>query len=234
MLAVARGAEIAIDGVEVPEAGVGGVVEALAGAFREHVGDQAVPHVVGEGAEDVARLLVAARQEGQALEVDHRVAAPVGEPVIAGDDRARLVPGGADQGRVGHAPGRRHHELVGGQDELGGRTRAGRGWAAASSRWRRTCSARSAVSGSSASTTSQGSVEATTVAGALRLERHAEVARAPEVPGRLVAAALLHRIQDVLDRVARDAERGGRAVHAQPQPREAPSSRRARSDRPGP
>src|SRR6185312_14636668 len=55
---------------------------------------------------------------------------------------------------------------------------------------------------------------------ALGLEHHAEVARAPEVARGLVAAALLHGIEDVLDRVARDPERGGRTVHAEPEPRE--------------
>ena len=49
-------AEVAVDGVEEPERGVGRVVEALVLALGEQVGDQAVAHVVGERPEDVAGL----------------------------------------------------------------------------------------------------------------------------------------------------------------------------------
>ena len=57
---VAGGLEVAVDRVEEPERGVGRVVEALVLALGEHVGDQAVAHVVREGAQDVAGLARAA------------------------------------------------------------------------------------------------------------------------------------------------------------------------------
>ena len=58
--------EVAVEGVEEPERGVGGVVEALVLALGEQVGDQAVADVVGEGAQDVAGLGVPAGGRGSA------------------------------------------------------------------------------------------------------------------------------------------------------------------------
>ena len=60
-VAIAGGVEVAVEGVEEPERRVGGVVEAFLSAFGEHVGDQAVADVVGEGAEDVAGFVRAGR-----------------------------------------------------------------------------------------------------------------------------------------------------------------------------
>ena len=100
VVAVAGGLDVAVERVEEPERRVGGVVEPLVLALGEQVGDQAVADVVGEGAQDVAGLGVPAGGQRQALEADHRVAAPVGEPVVAGDHRAHLVAGGARAGRV--------------------------------------------------------------------------------------------------------------------------------------
>ena len=125
---------------------------------------------------------------------------------------------------VGHASGRRHHELVGRQHELRRRAGAGPGVR------RREESLAAPPLGP------ERRVRIERVDGlprlgrgderahAARLERHAEIARAPEVPGRFVAAAPLRVIQDVLDRVARDAERGGRAVCPETQPREVRAS----------
>ena len=64
---VAGDLEVAVDGVEEPERRVGGVVEAFLLALGEHVGDEAVADVMGEGAQDPAGLGVAAGGEGQAL-----------------------------------------------------------------------------------------------------------------------------------------------------------------------
>ena len=75
----------------------------------------------GEGVEDVTRGLVLAGDQGLALEADHGVAAPIGEPGISGDDRARLVAFGSKTGFVPGARVGRDDELVGGEDELGGR-----------------------------------------------------------------------------------------------------------------
>ena len=95
------------------------VIEALRLALREQVGDEAVANVLGEGVQDAARLRVAAGQQRQPLEADHRVAPPVGEPGVAGDDGARLVPLGVQPHLVGRADARRDDELIGGQHQLG-------------------------------------------------------------------------------------------------------------------
>ena len=107
--------------MEEPQRGVGRVIEAFLLALREHVRDQAVADVVGEGSQDVAGFGLAAGRERQPLEADHRVAAPVGEPVIAGDDRADFVAGGVGARRFLGPSGRRDDELIGGQHELGRR-----------------------------------------------------------------------------------------------------------------
>ena len=85
---------VAIDRVEEPERGVGRVIQAFPLAFGKEVRDEPVADVEGKGAEDRARLGMPAGEQRQPLEADHRVAAPVGEPVVAGDDRARLAAAG--------------------------------------------------------------------------------------------------------------------------------------------
>ena len=122
---VAGGADVAVDGVEEPEGGVGGVVEAVAVALGVQVRDQAVADGVGEGPEDVAGLAGPAGAEGQPVEADHGVAAPVGEPVVAGDHGPQLVAGGAGAGGVLDPAGGADEELVGGQHQLGGRPGTG-------------------------------------------------------------------------------------------------------------
>ena len=46
---------------------------------------------MSEGAQNPSSLGETARCERQAFEADHRVAAPIGEPVVAGDNRSNLV-----------------------------------------------------------------------------------------------------------------------------------------------
>ena len=89
-------------------------------AFRKQIRNQSVAHIMGKSPEDVARFDVAAGDEREALEADHRVAAPVGEPVIAGDDSAHLVAGGARPRRLLSPPGRRNDELIRREHELRG------------------------------------------------------------------------------------------------------------------
>ena len=90
-LVVSRRHRIALDRVEEPQRRVGGVIEPLALAVREHVRDEAVAHVVSEGAQDITRLAVPVRRQRQPFEADHRVAAPVREPVVARDHRPHVV-----------------------------------------------------------------------------------------------------------------------------------------------
>ena len=162
---VAGGGDVAADGVEEPERRVGGVIQALALAVRKHVGDQPVAHVAREGPQDERRFAGAAGSERQPFEADHRVAAPVGEPVIAGDHRARLGAERHGPRRVFGPRGRRDEELIGGQHQLRrtGRTAAGPG-ACSRTATRRAISVWIAGSGVSASTVSHDSVEATSVA----------------------------------------------------------------------
>ena len=64
--------------------------------------------------------------ERQPFQADHGVAAPIGEPVVAGDHGANLVTLGTGARRVRHAADRRDQELVRGQDHL--RAKAVAGW----------------------------------------------------------------------------------------------------------
>ena len=59
--------EVAVERMEEPERRVGGVVQALVLALGKHVGDEPVAHVMGERAQDLAGLDVAAGDERQAL-----------------------------------------------------------------------------------------------------------------------------------------------------------------------
>ena len=93
---VTRGRHMGPDGLEVPERRVDGVV--LGGLVssarvRKPVGQHALAHVPGELEEDVPRDRGTTRRERKARQGDHRVAAPVREPRVAGDDAAPAPPG---------------------------------------------------------------------------------------------------------------------------------------------
>ena len=122
-----RGRHVAVEGVEVPQRGIRRVIHARLLAFGEQVGNQPVAHVLGEGAQDIPGFDVAAGGQRQAFQRDHRVAAPVGEPMVAGDHRADFVARRIRPRRVGNARGGRDDELVGRQHQLGRRTLAGSG-----------------------------------------------------------------------------------------------------------
>ena len=110
--------EVAFDRVKEPERRVGRVIQPFLRALRKHVRDEAIPDVMPEGAEDVAGLPLAARAQGQPLEADHRVAAPVGEPMITSDDRTDLVAGRPRARSFLAAARRRDDELVGREHHL--------------------------------------------------------------------------------------------------------------------
>jgi hypothetical protein len=110
--------EVPIDRVKEPKRCVGGVVDPGVVALREHVRNETVLHIVRKGSEDVARLGIAAGDESQALEADHGVATPVGEPVVARNDRAKLVAVCVRTRCVGDSSCRVDDELIGGEDEL--------------------------------------------------------------------------------------------------------------------
>ena len=115
---IVRGFEIAIQRMKKPERRVGGVIQALVLAFREHVGNQAVANVVGERAQNIAGFDVAAGRQRQPFQTDHRVAAPIGEPVISGNDGANFVAGGAARAPHPLRPAGVNDKLVGRPDQL--------------------------------------------------------------------------------------------------------------------
>ena len=55
--------KILFDGMEVPQGGIGRMVQAALLAFRKHVGDQTIANVMPECPQDVSRLRVPACRE---------------------------------------------------------------------------------------------------------------------------------------------------------------------------
>ena len=217
---IAGDADVPVERVEEPQRRVGGVVDAGVLALGKEVRDQAVAHVVAERAQDVPGLQMTAGRECEALERDHRVAAPVGEPVVPRDDRAHLVAGGVRACGVGDASRRRDHELVGGEHELGGH-------AGACSRRRGDDQAAPPLALGLASGRRRERGDDFPRLGrcdqrrlGVRRERGAEVARAHERAGVRVPAAALHAIDDLLDPARLDGERGLLAVEQQAQRRQ--------------
>jgi hypothetical protein len=96
--------------VDEPQRRVDRVIGGDAG-LGEVVREEAIAHERRPRAEDAARLVVAAGGQRQARERDHRVAAPVAEPRIAGDH------GDALGGIVGARVRAVDQEPVGGEDE---------------------------------------------------------------------------------------------------------------------
>ena len=111
--------DIAVQRVKEPQRRIGRVVEALILSFREQVRDQAVAHIVSEGAQDPACLDRSPGRQSEAFQRDHCVPAPVGEPVMAGDHGAHFITLGPRPGPVGNASNRGNDEGVGRKDELG-------------------------------------------------------------------------------------------------------------------
>ena len=104
--------------MEEPQRRICRVVQTFTRAVGKHVGDQPVAHVMAERAEDVTSLTIATGRQRQPLEADHRVAAPVGEPVIPGNHRADVLAGGLRARRLLGASCRSDHELIGGEHEF--------------------------------------------------------------------------------------------------------------------
>ncbi len=124
---IARRSDVAIEGVEEPERRVGRVIQTVDAAFREQVRNESVAHVMRERAQDESRFHLASGRESQPLEADHRVAAPVREPVIAGDDGTDLVAECVRPRRLLGSSRRRDDELIRRQHELRRESFASRG-----------------------------------------------------------------------------------------------------------
>ncbi len=102
---VAGGEQVGARGDEKPERGVGGVVVGRCRRRRESGWAACLRLALGEGAEDFAGLGETPGGEAEAGQGDHGVAAPVAEPVVAGDDGVQVFAAADD-------------ELVGGAHEL--------------------------------------------------------------------------------------------------------------------
>ena len=154
---------------------------------------------MGEGPQDVAGFDVPAGDQGQAFQADHGVAAPVGEPMIAGDDGADFVAGGLHAGGVLDAARRRDDELVGGQHQLArqrGMARPRRLRPAAAPR-RSRLGLRPLRPGTGPAMVSQVSVDATRAASSPPGQIDAKIAGAPQVALRIVAAAFFHAVKEL-------------------------------------
>ena len=112
--------QVTTERVEKPEGRVGGVIKPFLLAVGKHVRDQSVADVMRERAQDVAGLEAAAGRQRQAFETDHRVAAPIGEPMITGDDGAHFIAGGVGARRFLGAAGRRDDKLIARENQFGG------------------------------------------------------------------------------------------------------------------
>src|SRR5437867_2147341 len=96
--------------MEEPQGGISRMIPALLFTLGEQVGNETVMHIVRERTENVAGFVVAPRGEGKALQANHGIATPIGEPVIPGNHRAYLVTGSMRSHGVPDATGRSNHE----------------------------------------------------------------------------------------------------------------------------
>jgi hypothetical protein len=110
---------IAVQRMKKPQRRIGRVVKPFILPFREHVRDQPFVHVMSKGAQNPACLDRSPGRQSEPFERDHRVPAPIGEPVIAGDHGAHFIALGTRSGPVGNASYRGNHEGVGGEGEFG-------------------------------------------------------------------------------------------------------------------
>ncbi len=194
-------------------------------ALREHVGDEAVAHVVGERAEDPLRLLVSSGDQGEALQRDHRVAAPIREPVVPGDHGAHVVADGAGARDVLDAARGRDDELVGGDREVRRhRVVVGRAPGVEQEMAPRVLELQhlAVLQGEHRLPALRGAGQGDLLAGG---EPHLEVPGAPQRPACVVAAALLHAEEELRARARIMGERRGRSLHAQTQGRQVRAGR---------
>src|SRR5690606_18441264 len=78
---VLRRFEVAIQRVEEPERGIGGVIDTFILPIRKVVRNEPVFHVMSESAKHPSRFGMTTGGDRQPLERDHRVAPPIGEPM---------------------------------------------------------------------------------------------------------------------------------------------------------
>ncbi len=82
---------IPIESVEKPKGRICGIISTFLRDIGKHVRNQTVPDIMGESVQDVTSFQPATGQKRQTFQADHGVAAPIGKPMISGDDGARFV-----------------------------------------------------------------------------------------------------------------------------------------------
>ena len=102
--------------MEEPHGRVCGVVFAFAAVVVEAVGNEAVLSCAGECSEYFECFCVPAAGEQEAWQRDHRIAAPIAEPRVSGDDGGAAGP----DPRLG-AGGFAHNKRIGGDHQPGDR-----------------------------------------------------------------------------------------------------------------
>ena len=101
------GFKVLARGLEKPQSGVDGIVLRGAAVVGKVIGNHAAIDISGGRTENFASDVWAAEGECEARQSDHGVAAPIGEPVIAGKNGAAIgIFGG----------GAFHDELIGGEN----------------------------------------------------------------------------------------------------------------------
>src|SRR5262245_8563331 len=99
------------------------MVKPLPSSLRKHVGDEPVLQVLRKCSQDISGFRNTTGREGQPFEADHRISSPIGEPMVARNDRAFFIAHGVRLRRILDPPRRMNHELVGGKYKL--RTKTG-------------------------------------------------------------------------------------------------------------
>src|SRR5919109_2874466 len=92
-------------------------------ALGKQVGDEPVADEACEGPQNPTGLDVPARRERESFQADHGITAPVGEPVVPGDDAALLISKRMSACGIRRTASRADDELAGGQYELCRRVR---------------------------------------------------------------------------------------------------------------
>src|SRR5258708_14230082 len=111
-VAVVSAFQITTERVKKPQGCVRSVIHPFLRTVGKHVWNKTVADIGGERAQDVTGFEKAPGDKRQTFETDHRVTSPIGEPVIAGNDRADFVAGGMSARRLLKPARRRDDELV--------------------------------------------------------------------------------------------------------------------------
>ena len=99
-LGVAGNPLIPVQRMKVPERRIDSMVERLALPLGKKIRQQSILDIISKCAQNRARLAVAAGAEGEPFQTDHGIAAPIGEPMVAGNDRARFITGSPRKGLI--------------------------------------------------------------------------------------------------------------------------------------